>query len=90
MLGPASWSMRYARARIPTLKEALATASSVSHVLLARANYVWRSGARVSSHLPLGPRTIERIIREELDRTGAVPLRGTGGKKALRNGAVGL
>jgi prolyl-tRNA synthetase len=69
--------MRYARALIPTLKEAPADATSVSHSLLLRAGFVRRVGAGIYSYLPLGLRVlrkIERIVREELDREGALEL----------------
>ena len=69
--------MRYTRALIPTLKEAPADATSVSHVLLLRAGYARRVGAGIYSYLPLGLRVlrkIESIVREELDRAGAQEL----------------
>jgi prolyl-tRNA synthetase len=69
--------MRYTRALIPTLKEAPADATSVSHVLLLRAGYARRVGAGIYSYLPLGLRVlrkIEAIVRQELDRVGALEL----------------
>jgi len=69
--------MRYARALIPTLKEAPADATSVSHVLLLRAGYARRVGAGIYAYLPLGLkvlRKIERLVRDELDRAGALEL----------------
>jgi prolyl-tRNA synthetase len=69
--------MRYARALIPTLKEAPSDATSVSHVLLLRAGYARRVGAGIYAYLPLGLkvlRKIERIVRDELDRSGALEL----------------
>ncbi|HEX2875106.1 MAG TPA: proline--tRNA ligase [Polyangiaceae bacterium] len=69
--------MRYARALIPTLKEAPSDATSVSHVLLLRAGYARRVGAGIYAYLPLGLkvlRKIERIVRDELDKTGALEL----------------
>jgi prolyl-tRNA synthetase len=66
--------MRYRRALLPTLKEAPADATSVSHVLLTRGGYVRRVGAGIYSFLPLGVRVlgkIERIVREEMNRAGA-------------------
>jgi prolyl-tRNA synthetase len=66
--------MRYARALLPTLKEAPSDATSVSHVLLLRAGYIRRVGAGIYSFLPLGVRVlhkIEAIVREEMDRAGA-------------------
>jgi prolyl-tRNA synthetase len=66
--------MRYASALLPTLKEAPADATAVSHVLLTRAGYMRQVGAGIYSYLPLGLRVlrkIEGIVREELDRAGA-------------------
>jgi len=66
--------MRYRKALLPTLKEAPADASSVSHVLLSRGGYVRRVGAGIYSFLPLGVRVlakIERIVRDEMNRAGA-------------------
>ncbi|HVY32681.1 MAG TPA: proline--tRNA ligase [Polyangiaceae bacterium] len=77
MLGRPSTRMRYARALIPTLKEAPSDATSVSHVLLLRAGYARRVGAGIYSYLPLGLRVlrkIENIVRGELDRAGAQEL----------------
>jgi prolyl-tRNA synthetase len=66
--------MRYRRSLLPTLKEAPADATSISHILLSRAGCVRRVGAGIYSFLPLGVRVlrnIERVIREEMNRTGA-------------------
>lgn len=69
--------MRYTRAFIPTLKEAPSDATGASHALLLRAGYARRVGAGIYSYLPLGLRVlrrIERVVREELERTGALEL----------------
>lgn len=69
--------MRYTRALIPTLKEAPSDAASMSHILLLRAGYARRVGAGIYSYLPLGLRVlrkVERIVREELDKAGALEL----------------
>lgn len=69
--------MRYGRALIPTLKEAPADATSISHVLLLRGGFARRVGAGIYSYLPLGLRVlrkIEGIVRRELDRAGALEL----------------
>ena len=69
--------MRYARALIPTLKEAPSDATRVSHVRLLRAGYARRIGAGIYAYLPLGLkvlRKIERIVRDELDKAGALEL----------------
>lgn len=66
--------MRYTRALLPTVKEAPADATTVSHVLLLRAGYVRRIGAGIYSFLPLGVRVlrkVERVVREEMNRAGA-------------------
>jgi prolyl-tRNA synthetase len=69
--------MRYRRSLLPTLKEAPADATSISHILLSRAGCVRRVGAGIYSFLPLGMRVlrnIERVIREEMNRAGAEEL----------------
>src|SRR3954471_2414046 len=66
--------MRYRNSLLPTLKEAPADATSVSHVLLLRGGFIRRMGAGIYSFLPLGVRVlrnVERIIREEMNRSGA-------------------
>jgi prolyl-tRNA synthetase len=67
--------MRFSRALIPTVKEAPADAANASHVLLTRAGFIRRIGAGLYDFLPLGFRSlkkVERIIREEMDRAGAL------------------
>jgi prolyl-tRNA synthetase len=66
--------MRIQRGLFPTLREAPADATSVSHVLLTRAGYARRVGAGVYSYLPLGLRVhrkVEGIVRQEMERAGA-------------------
>lgn len=66
--------MLYSRALIPTVKEAPADAANASHKLLVRGGYIRRLGAGLYDYLPLGLRVlkkIERIVREEMDRSGA-------------------
>lgn len=66
--------MLYSRALIPTVKEAPADAANASHKLLVRAGYIRKIGAGLYDYLPLGLRVlkkIERIVREEMDRSGA-------------------
>jgi prolyl-tRNA synthetase len=70
-------TMRFSRALIPTVKEAPADAANASHVLLTRAGFIRRVGAGIYDFLPLGFRSlkkVERIIREELDRAGALEI----------------
>ncbi len=62
---------------ISTLKEAPADAEVVSHQLMMRAGLIKRLGAGIYSYLPMGLRVIrkvEAIIREEMNRAGAVEL----------------
>ena len=69
--------MRYAKALLPTLKEAPADATSKSHILLTRAGYMRKVGSGIYSYLPMGLRVlrkIEQVVREEMDRSGAQEL----------------
>src|SRR5688572_29982024 len=66
--------MRYRNSLLPTLKEAPADATSVSHVLLLRGGFIRRMGAGIYSFLPLGVRVlrkVEAIIREEMKHAGS-------------------
>ena len=61
----------------PTLREVPAEAEIVSHQLLLRAGLVRRISAGIYTYLPLGYRTLRKImdiIREEMDKTGAQEL----------------
>jgi prolyl-tRNA synthetase len=62
---------------IATLKEAPADAEVVSHKLMMRAGMIKRLGAGIYSYMPMGLRVIrkiEAIIRDEMNRAGAVEL----------------
>ncbi len=62
---------------ISTLKEAPADAEVVSHQLMLRAGFIKRLGAGIYTYMPMGLRVIrkvEAIIREEMNRAGAVEL----------------
>ena len=62
---------------VSTLKEAPADAEVVSHKLMMRAGYIKRLGAGIYSYMPMGLRVIrkiEGIVREEMNRAGAVEL----------------
>jgi prolyl-tRNA synthetase len=62
---------------IATLKEAPADAEVVSHQLMMRAGMIKRLGAGIYNYMPMGLRVIrkiEAIIREEMNRAGAVEL----------------
>ena len=69
--------MLFSRALIPTVKEAPADAANASHTLLVRGGYIRKVGAGLYDFLPLGLRVlrkIERIVREEMDRAGALEI----------------
>jgi prolyl-tRNA synthetase len=66
--------MRKSRLLLPTLKENPADADVASHRLMLRAGLIRQVAAGVYTWLPLGLRVlrrVERIIREELDASGA-------------------
>jgi prolyl-tRNA synthetase len=67
--------MYWTQTFIPTLKESPAEAEIVSHKLLLRAGLVRKLSGGLYTFLPLGVRVlrkIERIVREEMDRAGAL------------------
>lgn len=69
--------MRATRFFIATLKEAPADAEVVSHALMLRAGMIKKLAAGIYSYLPLALRSlrkIENIIREEMNRAGAIEL----------------
>ena len=62
---------------ISTLKEAPADAEVVSHKLMMRAGMIKKLGAGIYSLMPMGLRVVrkvEQIVREEMNRAGAVEL----------------
>jgi prolyl-tRNA synthetase len=62
---------------ISTLKEAPTDAEVVSHKLMMRAGMIKKLGAGIYSLMPLGLRVVrkvEAIVREEMNRAGAVEL----------------
>lgn len=62
---------------VSTLKEAPADAEVASHKLMLRAGLIKRLGAGIYNYMPMGLRVIrkvEGIIREEMNRAGAVEL----------------
>lgn len=66
--------MRASQYLIPTLKETPADASVISHQLMLRAGMIRKLASGLYSWLPLGLRVlrkVERIVREEMDRSGA-------------------
>jgi prolyl-tRNA synthetase len=69
--------MRASQTFLSTQKEAPADAEIVSHRLMMRAGMIKRLGAGIYSYMPLGLRVIrkiEAIIREEMNRAGAIEL----------------
>ena len=67
--------MRWSETFIPTLKEAPAEAEILSHQLLLRAGLVRKLAGGLYTFLPAGVRVlhkIEAIVREEMDRAGAL------------------
>src|ERR1700691_2564596 len=70
-------AMRLSQNPISTLKEVPADADVVSHRLMLRTGMIRRLAAGLYVWLPLGLRTlrkVERIVREEMDRAGALEL----------------
>ncbi|MEO7399185.1 MAG: proline--tRNA ligase [Polaromonas sp.] len=62
---------------ISTLKEAPADAEIASHQLMTRAGLIKKLGAGIYSYMPMGLRVIrkvEAIVREEMNRAGAIEL----------------
>ena len=70
-------AMKASQTFISTLKEAPADAEVASHKLMLRAGMIKRLGAGIYSYMPMGLRVIrkvEAIIREEMNRAGAIEL----------------
>src|ERR1700680_1334023 len=69
--------MRSSQNPISTLKEVPADAEVISHRLMLRTGMIRRLAPGLYGWLPLGLRTlrkVERIVREEMDRAGALEL----------------
>src|SRR3569832_1684945 len=69
--------MRLSHYPINTLKEIPAEAELISHQLMLRAGLIRRLAAGLYSWLPIGLRVlqkVERIIREEMNRAGALEI----------------
>ncbi|MET3138981.1 prolyl-tRNA synthetase [Undibacterium sp. GrIS 1.2] len=69
--------MRATRFFISTLKEAPADAEIVSHKLMMRAGMIKRLGSGIYNYMPMGLRVIrkvEAIVREEMNRAGAIEM----------------
>lgn len=69
--------MRLSNFFLPVTKDVPSDASIVSHQLMLRAGMIRQNGAGIYSWLPLGFKVlkkIEQIVREEMDRAGAVEM----------------
>jgi len=67
--------MRYSHMLMPTLREDPSEAEVLSHRLMLRAGMIRKLAAGIYSYLPLAQRVMrktEQIIREEMDRAGAL------------------
>jgi prolyl-tRNA synthetase len=70
-------AMRLSRYFLPVLKETPKEAEIISHQLMLRAGMIKQESAGIYAWLPLGLRVLEkinRVVREEQNRTGAVEL----------------
>lgn len=69
--------MKASQFLISTLKEAPADAEVVSHKLMTRAGLIKKLGAGIYNYMPMGLRVIrkvEAIVREEMNRAGAIEM----------------
>ncbi|QSV44877.1 proline--tRNA ligase [Geobacter benzoatilyticus] len=69
--------MRYSQYFVPTVKETPSDAEVISHQLMLRAGMIRKLAAGIYNYLPLGLRSIrkvEQIVREEMNRAGAIEL----------------
>jgi prolyl-tRNA synthetase len=69
--------MRWSKYFLQTVREVPGDAEAVSHILLARAGMIRRIAAGMYALTPLGLRShrkCEAIVREEMDRSGALEL----------------
>jgi len=67
--------MRYSQYLLPTLKEIPSESEVPSHQLMLRAGMIRKLAAGIYSYLPFGLRSVrkvENIIREEMNRAGAL------------------
>lgn len=69
--------MQQSKILIPTKKEAPSDAEALSHKMMVRAGYIYQVSAGVWAYLPMAYRVIrkvENIIREEMEKAGAVEM----------------
>ena len=70
-------AMRFSELALTTLKEVPAEAEIVSHKLMLRAGLIRRLASGLFTWMPLGLRVlrkVESVVREEMDRAGALEL----------------
>lgn len=66
--------MRFSKSYIKTLKETPKEAEVISHILMLRASMIKKLASGIYTYLPLGLKAlkkVEKIVREEMDRSGA-------------------
>ena len=69
--------MKASKYLITTLKDSPADAEIVSHQLMMRAGMIKKLGAGIYNYMPMGLRIIrkvEKIIRQEMDKSGAIEI----------------
>ncbi|MBT1071616.1 proline--tRNA ligase [Pelotalea chapellei] len=69
--------MFYSRYFIPTVKEIPSDAEVISHQLMLRSGMIRKLAAGIYNYLPMGLRSIrkfEAIVREEMNRAGAIEM----------------
>ena len=69
--------MRYSNYFVPTKKEVPADAEIISHQLMVRAGMIRKLTSGIYTYLPVGLRSIrkvENIVREEMNRAGAIEI----------------
>ncbi len=69
--------MRMSQYLLPTVKENPSDAETVSHRLMIRSGMIRKVAAGIYSYLPMGLkviRKVEEIVREEMNRAGAIEL----------------
>lgn len=69
--------MRYSQYLLNTVKETPADAEIISHQLMVRTNMIKKVAAGIYSYLPFGLRAVrkvEEIVRQEMNRAGAIEL----------------
>ena len=69
--------MKWSQTFIPTLKETPSDAEVESHKLMIRSGMIRKLSAGIYSYLPIGTKILNKvitIIREEMDRSGAIEL----------------